>query len=316
MANEGTIYYNNLKGLFEEYLKNKNTPGIDWGKIYGERLKKIIGDDTARQKYVDIHYGGDESLFVADYNKYIINTDLGGLKGFQDSGISDMYSNYYENYVERSQADTAGQIFGEDGTGVGLESDMTYEEKLQKRSELLKSVLGSEIANIGGANEDITTLAEFAEYNPLTPQELEQDAGKLTPLKDRKQELKKITTGQTVEKTGMSTREMLKKVANTPISGLKTATGTSEGSSAMQSTFKKLAEKSSAQNAMQERVSQFIDKQEATSKLSKIISSELAYDVKREAALKSSKARTAVGLAGSQLTAQEHAAQLAKSSKI
>jgi len=108
---------------------------------------------------------------------------------------------------------------------------------------------------------------------------------------------------------------MISNVKSQGIKGLATAGVSKSSATDMQSSFNRLADKASAQNAMAERVTQLQDKQDAVSKLSKMVTENLEYDIKREAKLRSSRAKTAIGLAGAQLTAQEHAAQLAKSNQ-
>lgn len=284
----------------------------DFKRQIKTHFNNLFTDESYRQAYIDKYYNGNEGTFIASVNK------------FKDSGIvsyadytdtfTQEYKEYYTDYVESEQGESLGDIFG-DGADIG--SDMSYEEKKEARSKVLQSVLGQEMTDIG-LGKDPVSLIEFAEYQPITKEEkdLVQEGGSLSPLKDRREELRKISIGEIKEKTGAQTREMIKKTAQKAIPGLKTVVGSQEASDSMQSSFKKLADKASAQNAMMERISQLKDKEEATSKLSTMISDQLKYDISRKDRLKSSRAKAAVGLAGSQLTAQEHAAQLAKSTLL
>lgn len=191
-----------------------------------------------------------------------------------------------------------------------------YDELKKVRSNALTNMLGEEL----GAMDDDTdpvSLIDFAEYDLTTDTEKELVQGdRYNPLKSRKEELQELTTGTRKNEVGQDTREMLNKAGEMSIGGLKSAVGSSEGAAAMQTSFSKLAIRGSAQNAMQERMTQFKDKQAATSKLATYTTDMVKEDMKRKAELQRTKSKAAIGLAGAELTASEHAAQIAKSNLI
>lgn len=277
--------------------------------------------DKQREAYIDKVYGGDEASLIGDFAAARENDDFkrfGPGYYFQDDYELLMkeggdFDKYYREYQKDAGVGTAGDVFGGggDSSDVSSEDVKTYEERRKERGSLLKRMLGDEMYALG---EDIdpVKLIDFAEWEPVTEGDLVQDAGKVTPLKDRKKELTGIATGETKEDTGKQAREMFSKAASRGIPGLQTALGSMSGASAMESSFSRMADKASAQNAMAQRVAQFQDKQEAINKLSKMTSGLLAFDMKRANELKSLRAKTTVGMAGAQLTAAEHAAQLAK----
>lgn len=198
------------------------------------------------------------------------------------------------------------------------DKSIKYEDEQRVRSNALKNALGEEIYSLGLKDKEGKVivpekLIDFAEYKPLTNEEKElSQSGMYNPLKNRKEELHALTTGAKKLETGSDTREMLKKAGKMGIAGIGSALGSSEGTSEMQSSFDRLANRAAAQNAMDERITQFKDKQDATTKLSKFKSEMLAEDVKRKEELMKLKSKTAVSLTGAHLTASEHAAQLAK----
>ena len=274
----------------------------------------IFSEPEIRQDYIDTNYDGDEAAFIADWNN-MTQSDLGSRDEIID--ITDnQFREYYDNYVERTQGESVADIFG--GDLAGVEEGDTYEQKKTKRSALLKQILGNEIHSLGEEDTDPTKLIDFAEYEPAT--ELEKDlvqsgSNKYAPIRSRQEELKKLATGETKLSTLQESKKMISNVKSQGIKGLATAGVSKSSATDMQSSFNRLADKASAQNAMAERVTQLQDKQDAVSKLSKMVTENLEYDIKREAGLRSSRAKTAIGLAGAQLTAQEHAAQLAKSNQ-
>jgi hypothetical protein len=204
------------------------------------------------------------------------------------------------------------------GGDIGYVTDYGYDTEKSVRSTALKNALGEEIFNMGLKDDDGNVmepekLIDFAEYEPLTSEEKElTQSGQYAPLRDRKEELQALTTGVKKIETGSDTREMLKKAGKMSITGLGTALGSSEGTSEMQSSFERIANKGAAQNAMNERIQEFKDKQNATTELAKFTSDLIATDMKRKEQLMKQKSKTAVAFAGSELTASEHAAQLAK----
>ena len=277
-------------------------------------MQILMQSPEKREAYINENYGGDEAAFIADWNK-VSSSEAGDHDIVRDLN-DNQFKDYYDDYVERSQGESVADIFGSDIAGV--KAGDTYEEKRQKRSELLRQVLGDEISNLGEKDTDPTKLIDFAEYEPAT--ELEKDlvqsgSDKYAPIRSRQEELKKLATGETKLSTLQESKKMISDVTSQGIKGLATAGISKSSAPDMQSSFSRLADRASAQNAMSERVTQLQDKQDATSKLSKMITENLEYDIKREAELRSSRAKTAIGLAGAQLTAQEHAAQLAKANQ-
>ena len=286
-----------------------------FGINLGANVLQLLKDEEKTAAYIDKYYDGDEAAFVQDVNKLTENKYI-ATEAFGIDIWSDTWDKYYEGYVERTQSEQVADIFG--GDLAGVEAGDTYEEKRQKRSELLRQVLGDEISNLGEEDTDPTKLIDFAEYEPAT--ELEKDlvqsgSDKYAPIRSRQEELKKLATGETKLSTLQESKKMISDVTSQGIKGLATAGVSKSSATDMQSSFSRLADRASAQNAMSERVTQLQDKQDATSKLSKMITENLEYDIKREAGLRSSRAKTAIGLAGAQLTAQEHAAQLAKANQ-
>lgn len=295
-----------------------------FNRVFRDRLNKFL--ELKKSKAGGIEQSADADRFFADVQVFID-------KGYDiDSNLKKDLLRYKSQYDLQRDPGTIQKIFGGTyeeagvksgkwlGAGQGThgwDTEYGYEEERKVRSMALKNALGEEMFNIGLKDEngkimEPEKLIDFAEYS-LSPEEKElTQSGQYNPLKDRKEELQALTTGAKKIEAGSDTREMLKKSGKMSISGLGTALGSSKGTSEMQSSFERIANKGAAQNAMDERVQQFKDKQEATTKLAKFTSDMLAADMKRKEQLMKQKSKSAVAFAGSELTASEHAAQLAK----
>ena len=311
------------------------TPLSSWiGGKYDDKavFERLFRERLAEFKKTATKTGGlaqsaDADRFFADFQvfqdkDYRLNSDL-----------EREILKYKAQYDLQRDPATIHAIFGGDYKEAGLRSgkwvdqgngeywwDLAYgyKEGQEVRSQALKNALGEEIFNLGlkDKNGEVIVpekLIDFAEYKPLTNEEKKlSQSGIYNPLKNREEELQALATGAKKIETGSDTREMLKKAGKMSISGLGTALGSAGETSEMQSSFDRIANRAAAQNAMDERITQFKDKQDATTKLAKFKSEMLAEDTKRKQELMKQKSKTAVSFAGSELTAAEHAAQLAK----
>lgn len=300
----------------------------DQGKFLEDQLNARLNEFLQKKssKAGGIEQSADADKFFADVQAFFDkNYSL-------STSLRTKLQKYQSQYNLQKDPSTIQKIFGGPykeakvlsgtwlGADKGWDTKYNYQQEQAIRSQALQNALGEEIFNIGLKDEtgntiEPTKLIDFAEYTPLTSEEKElTQSGQYNPLKNRKEELHALTTGIKKSETGTDTREMLKKAGKMPINGLSAALGSAGGTSEMQSSFDRIANKGAAQNAMNERIEQFKDKQEATTKLAKFKTEMLSADLKRKEELMKQKSKTAVAFAGSELTAAEHAAQLAKAS--